>query len=63
MSQPKNFVDLQEELDDLILWFESDDVDIDQAVDKFKRGQELIREIELRLKNAELEVIKIKKSS
>jgi exodeoxyribonuclease VII small subunit len=59
MTKAKSTAQLQTELDELLNWFESGDIDIDQAVDKYKQGLELIKEIEDRLKTAENTVKKL----
>ena len=53
---------MQAQLDQIIEWFESDQVDIDEAVDKFKQGQKLIAELNERIAKAELQIKKIKKA-
>lgn len=58
----KSFSELQAQLDQIIEWFESDKVDIDEAVDKFKQGQKLIAELNERIAKAELQIKKIKKA-
>lgn len=53
---------LQKELEELLLWFESEKVDLDEAVSKYKRGTELIKELETRLQQAENTIIKLAKN-
>lgn len=50
---------LQAELDELILWFEQDKVDLDEAVKKYQRGTELITQLEDRLKSAQNTINKL----
>ena len=50
---------LQAELDELILWFEQDKVDLDSAVKKYQRGTELITLLEDRLKSAQNTINKL----
>lgn len=52
--------ELQSELDLLIEWFESDEFDIDTALDKYKKGQEIINELEKRLKETKNSINKLK---
>ena len=50
------------QLDELVSWFDSDDFELEQALDKFKEAEQLAAEIEkdlLALKN-EVNVIKKK---
>jgi len=61
MSKEISTAKLQAELDELIMWFESDKVDLDEAVVKYKRGTELIAELEKRLKTAENVITKLTK--
>lgn len=61
MTTKLSTAQLQTELDELLLWFESDQVDLDEAVAKYKRGTELIKELETRLKLAENTIKKIAK--
>lgn len=63
MSKEKSFQELHDELEELIAWFESGDVDIDQAASKFEQGQKIIEELEARLKSAELKIKKQNKSA
>lgn len=49
----KNYQELEAELRDIIAWFESDSFDVDQAITKYKRGLELLEELEAYLKTAE----------
>ena len=58
MSKEKSFQELHDELEELIAWFESGDVDIDQAASKFEQGQKIIEKLEARLKSAELKIEK-----
>jgi exodeoxyribonuclease VII small subunit len=51
-----------EELDALNAWFEREDIDLDEALDKFKRGMELVRQAKERLKDVENEFETVKKS-
>ncbi len=60
-SQKTTF-ELQTELDELLLWFESDKVDIDEAVAMYEHGLQLIAELQTRLKTAENTIKKISKA-
>lgn len=42
-----------EELERIVAWFESENVDIDQALEKFQRGMELVSHLEQWLEEAE----------
>lgn len=61
MSQNKpTTAELQNELDAIIAWFESDQVDIDQATRKYQQGLELVKQLQDRLKKAENIIKKVK---
>ncbi|MEI7631818.1 MAG: exodeoxyribonuclease VII small subunit [bacterium] len=62
MNKELSTIQLQTELDELILWFESDNVDLDLAIKKYQRGTEIIAELQSRLKTAENIIKKITKS-
>jgi exodeoxyribonuclease VII small subunit len=50
---------MAEQLDQIMLWFESGDIDIDEAVKKYEEASELISEMEKYLKTAENKIKKI----
>jgi exodeoxyribonuclease VII small subunit len=52
MTKQKNSTDLQQELDDILAWFQSDSANLDEAVDKFKRGKEIVVLLEKHLEQA-----------
>lgn len=56
----KTVKQLQEELDAVITWFQSDDVDIDQAEDKYNQGLEIAVELKKRLEKTENAITKLK---
>lgn len=58
MTQSSN--ELQAELDQIIEWFESDDFDIDEAANKYQRSQEIINELNKRLKETKNKISKLK---
>ena len=62
VKSTKTTNELQTELDELLLWFESDQVDIDEAVKKYEQGLRLVAEIQDRLKTAENIIKKMNKS-
>ena len=57
----KTTSELQAELDQVLLWFESERVDIDESVKKYEQGLALVKEIQQRLKTAENKIKKIAK--
>lgn len=48
------------ELEDIIEWFETGDVDLDEGLAKFEKGLELAQQCKARLKDVENKVTKIK---
>lgn len=52
---------LQAELEAIIAWFESEEADLDKAVDKYERGLLIAKELEKRLQVTENSVNKLQK--
>ena len=52
MTKQKNSTELQQELDDILAWFQSDEANLDEAVEKFKRGKEIVTLLEKHLEQA-----------
>ncbi len=48
------------ELDELIAWFDQDDFDLDEALEKFDEGVKLAESIKQRLKKLENKIIILK---
>ncbi len=59
-SPEKSYQDLETELQGIIAWFESDTFDVDEAVKKYERGLELVKELEMYLGTAENTVRELK---
>jgi len=55
-----NFKQALEELKKINEEFDSEDIDLDEALKKFKRGLELAKKCKERLREVENEVVKIK---
>lgn len=55
----QTYQQMADQLDELIQWFESDQVNLDEAVDKFEQAMELLKQMEDFLKAAENKVKKI----
>ena len=55
----KTYRQLSAELAEIMEWFESGEVDLDEAIEKYKQAMELIEELEGYLKKAENEIKKI----
>jgi len=58
----KTNIELQTELELIISWFESEEVDIDIAPEKYKRGLEIAEELQERLNETENQITKLKQS-
>lgn len=56
MSEEKTFEALQRELEEIVGRLERGDVPVDDAIDLFRRGEELYRVCVLRLEAAELRI-------
>jgi exodeoxyribonuclease VII small subunit len=59
-SNAKNYAELEAELQAIITWFEGDNFDVDQAVRKYERGLELVKQLEKYLGAAENTVRQLK---
>lgn len=56
-----DFAKAVSEIEEINLWFQNEDVDLDQGLAKFRRGLELIKKCRRRLKQVENEFTEIKK--
>lgn len=48
-TNPKSVNELFTELDTIVEWFSSDDVDLESSLDKYERGLEIIQQLEKKL--------------
>lgn len=55
----KNYIQMSQELDNILLWFESGDVDLDQAMAKYRQATLLIEQMENYLKTAQNKIQKV----
>lgn len=60
MATTKTYADLRTELDELLMWFENDDIDVDEAIDKYEQAIKLTKQLETYLKQAQNKVLKLK---
>lgn len=60
-EKEKSYTELKEELDNLLDWFESSEVDVDEALKKYEQASKLLAELEKKLSEAELVVKKLSK--
>jgi len=61
-NKVKNYQVIKEGLDDVLLKLRDENVDVDEAIDLYKKGQGLIIEMENYLKTAKNEIKEIKKT-
>lgn len=53
MTSKKSYSKLKAELDEIIKWFEGDEIDIDKAIDKYEEAIVIVKDIDKYLKEAE----------
>jgi exodeoxyribonuclease VII small subunit len=58
-KKAKTYADLSDELAEIIEWFESGQVDLDEAIVKYEQASALIKQLEAYLKTAENKIEKI----
>jgi exodeoxyribonuclease VII small subunit len=58
-KESKNYREMATELEQIMMWFESGDIDIDEAVKKYEEATKLLDEMEKYLKTAENKIKKI----
>lgn len=56
-----NFSEALGEIEEINNWFQNEDIDLDEGLEKFRHGLELIKKCKTRLKQVENEFIEIKK--
>ncbi len=61
MGVKKDYSDMQNELNEIVNDLQRGNIDVDDAMKKYDRGQELVKEISEYLKNAENKITKINK--
>lgn len=52
-SKNRNYNEIKTELDQALAWFDSDALDVDEAIEKYKKAIALTDELESYLKNAQ----------
>ncbi len=55
----KNYQQLSDEFAELVAWFESDKVNLDEAIAKYEQSMELLAQMEAYLKTAKNKIKKI----
>lgn len=61
MAKPKSYRDLQTELDNVLEQLQSAELDIDKALELYKHGRDLIKQLEDYLQTAKNEIEHLKK--
>lgn len=62
MAEDKfNFTKAYKEVEEINEWFQKDETDLDEALQKYERGMELVQKCKERLKKAENKFEEIKK--
>lgn len=63
MSTPKSetIAEKLEKLEELLAWFESEEITVEEALEKYEKALQLSNELEEQLKNAKNQVEVIKK--
>lgn len=62
MSEKDSTIEAKlKELDELLAWFESDDVSVDDALKQYEKAQKLAKELRQQLKEAQNSIDVIKK--
>ncbi|MBI4990691.1 exodeoxyribonuclease VII small subunit [Candidatus Gottesmanbacteria bacterium] len=56
-----DFTKAVSEIEEINQWFQNEDIDLDEGLAKFRRGLELIKKCQTRLKQVENEFTEIKK--
>ncbi|MDD3734957.1 MAG: exodeoxyribonuclease VII small subunit [Candidatus Pacebacteria bacterium] len=56
-----NFTKAYQEIEEINEWFQGEEIDLDEALQKYEKGMELINECRERLKTAENKFEEIKK--
>ena len=61
-ARQRSYRQMDEDLSKLMAWFESEDVDLDEALVKYEQAAKLIDQMEKYLKVAKIKITKITKS-
>ena len=60
MSKEKTYKELKAELDKILEVMQRDDIDVDEALQAYQRGMEVVTQLEEYLKKAENKVVTLK---
>lgn len=56
----KSYQEMKRELDSIMLELQQEELDVDQALEQYRRGLELVKQIEKYLKTAQSKVTELK---
>ena len=59
----KTYTELKNELNEMLEWFEQDDIDVDKAIEKHEQAEKLITELKTYLEATEQKIKKTPKKS
>lgn len=59
-KKPRNYQDLSEQLNELLAWFDGDQIDVDEAIAKYEQAIQLTKQLEEYLTNAENKLTDLK---
>lgn len=62
-SKNRTYNEIKSDLDQALEWFSTDSLDVDEAIEKYKKAIELTNELETYLKNAENTITRLSSSS
>ena len=60
-KKKNSFAERYEELQQLVAWFEHEDFDLEEGIEKYKEGLGLVKELKENLKSLENTIVDIKK--
>jgi len=60
VSSKKSLKELMAEFDEIVAWFDGDDVDVEEAITKFEQGSKLADQIKKQLAEAKNKIVIIK---
>lgn len=61
MTEKFNFTNAYKEIEEINNWFQNEEIDLEEALNKYERGMELINKCKERLKETENKFEEIKK--
>jgi exodeoxyribonuclease VII small subunit len=58
-EKKKTYRQLRDELDQILFWFDGEDLDVDEAIEKYDKAKALIAELESYLAASEQKITKV----